>query len=180
MKKTLMIVLSLTLLIALTACGSNAGSAVKTGLGHHISVSAKAATADAEGQVQVNPVFVAASFDGDKVVSVQIDNGQTTVKFDATGAITTELSGAQPTKKDKGADYGMKKQSGIGREWDEQIVELEKWMVGKTVSEITGMATKARDESHPSVPDVADLSTKVTIDVGDYLAALQNAYDNAK
>lgn len=178
MKKTLLVLLSLTLIFGLAAC--SAGAKTTTGLGHIVTISATDATADEEGKSQVNAVFAAATFENDKVVAVQFDNAQVTVSFDANGAITSDISGFQPTKKDLGSNYGMRTQSGIGREWDEQISELEQWMVGKTVSEISGMPTKSRDESHPRVADVADLHTKVTIDVGDYLDALVNAYANAK
>ena len=53
-------------------------------------------------------------------------------------------------------------------------------MVGKTVAEITGMKVKERDESHPAVPDVPELTSSVTINVGDYLAFVVEALQKAK
>jgi len=53
-------------------------------------------------------------------------------------------------------------------------------MVGKTVNQVTGLKVKQRDESHPAVPDVPELTSSVTITVHEYLAAIKEAYENAK
>ena len=74
----------------------------------------------------------------------------------------------------------MIKQSGIGREWYEQIAELEKWMIGKTVEQVNSMKVVKKDDEHPAVPDEADLKSKVTISVQDYQAAVTEAFENAK
>ena len=42
------------------------------------------------------------------------------------------------------------------------------------------MKTKKVDDAHPSVPDVADLTSKVTVSVQDYMAAVEEACKNAK
>ena len=84
------------------------------------------------------------------------------------------------TKQEKGADYGLIKASAIGREWNQQIEALSAWMQGKTVEEIKNMKTKqGADEAHPAVPDEADLATSVSITVEDYIAVVEEAYQNA-
>ena len=101
--------------------------------------------------------------------------------FDATGALTGELTGEHPTKKELGDGYGMKAASSIGKEWFEQTEALEDWCVGKTVEEVVTMPTYDKgDGHHTQVPDDVDLKTGCTIDVGSFLNALQKAADNAK
>jgi len=53
-------------------------------------------------------------------------------------------------------------------------------MVGRTVNEIKAMKTVEKDASHPAVPDEAELTSLVTISVQDYIAAVAEAYANAK
>ena len=84
------------------------------------------------------------------------------------------------TKVELGDEYGMKGASQIGKEWFEQIAELEKWMIGKSIDEITSMKVVEKDASHPAVPDVAELTSTVTVSVEDYLAATLKAFENAK
>ena len=74
----------------------------------------------------------------------------------------------------------MIKASSIGKEWFEQIADLEKWMVGKTIDEIKAMKVKEVDDSHPNVPDEPDLVSKVTVSVEGYIAAVEEAVKNAK
>ncbi len=174
-------IIALTLVAVLLA-GCGAATSVKTGLGHNISIAkSKDATAEAEGAAQVDTVMAAVTFDkAGKILSVTIDNAQVKVNFDQNGKITSDLATEPETKVELGDKYGMKKQSGIGREWYEQIAELEKWMVGKTVDQVNAMKTVQKDESHPAVPDEADLKSKVTISVEAYQAAVAEALKNAK
>ena len=169
-------------LIAVLLAGCAAGGSVKTGLGHVISINkSKDATADAEGLAQVYTVMAAVTFDkAGKILGVKIDTAQVKVNFDQNGKITTDLNEEQETKVELGDRYGMKKNSGIGREWYEQIAELEKWMIGKTVDQVNSMKTVKKDDAHPAVPDEADLKSKVTITVNDYQAAVTEAFENAK
>ncbi len=160
--------------------------AAKLGLGHNVSIAKSKDFSNADGKevlpvAQVDTVMTATAFDQDgKVVGTLIDNAQTKVNFDAEGKVTSDKAAEIKTKKELGDDYGMRKASQIGKEWFEQATELEKWMVGKTVDEIKAMKVTARDESHPSVPDVPELTSLVTITVQDYIAAVDEAYTNAK
>ena len=83
-------------------------------------------------------------------------------------------------KKALGADYGMVKASPIGKEWFEQIAALEQWMIGKTLEEVLAMPVYAKDDSHPTCPDVEELKSSCTMNVGSYLEAVKGAAAAAK
>ncbi len=163
-------ILALTLVaILLAGCGA---ASVKTGLGHNISIEKSAdASAEAEGLAQVDTVMAAVTVDSaNKILGVVIDTAQTKVSFDTTGKITTDKTAEQKTKVELGFDYGMKK-AGSAREWFEQIAELEKWMVGKTVDKITAIKDASED---------ADLKSKVSVSISPYQAAVAEAVSKAK
>jgi predicted small secreted protein len=182
MKKLFLLVLCVTLTaFVLVGCGPTSGNTVKTGLGVVSSI-AKSTDAGAEdGLAEVDSMIAAVTVDKDgKIVKCDIDAAQTKINFSKAGKITTDLKTVYKTKQELGPEYGMGKVSKIGKEWNEQIAEFEKWMVGKTVDQIKAMKTKKVDDAHTNVPDVPDLQTKVTITVQDYIAAVEEAYKNAK
>ncbi len=157
-------------------------SAVLTGFGTDISIkSSKSVSADAQALAQADVIMAAVSVDtGGKILDVKFDTAQTRINFDDKGNLVTDTSAVQKTKKELGDQYGMKKASGIGKEWYEQIAALEQWMKGKTVDEVKAMKTVQKDANHPAVPDEADLTSSVTISVDGYLRALDKASKNAK
>lgn len=148
----------------------------KTGLGHTVSLAkSKSAAADAEGLAQTDDTFAAVTLDENgKIVNVVIDTAQVKINVDAQGAVTTDATAALKTKVELGDEYGMKKNSGIGKEWYEQIAELSKWMIGKTMEEVKGI--KVSDEGTTTE---ADLTSSVTIHVSDYITAVTKAIENA-
>lgn len=153
----------------------------KMGLGHITTI---AKSKDLDGDVlplgQVDTIIAAVAFDKDgKVVKVTIDNAQTKVNFDKDLQVTSDLAAEYKTKVELGSEYGMIKASKIQKEWFEQIAELEKWMIGKTVDEIKAMKVKKVDDAHPSVPDEAELTSLVTVSIEGYVAAVEEAYNNA-
>ena len=75
----------------------------------------------------------------------------------------------EASKKDLGDKYGMVAYGGAKAEWDEQIAHLERTLVGKKIDEVTGI-TK----------DDADVSAGCTVYVGNYVAAVAKAAENAK
>ncbi|TDT46057.1 hypothetical protein [Fonticella tunisiensis] len=161
--------------------------AEKIGLGHVISTAkSKSLGTDKDGKevlplAQVDTVMAVTAFDKDgKVVKAIIDNAQTKINFSKDGKVTTNKNDEFKTKVELKDAYGMKKASQIGKEWYEQAAALGKWMEGKTVDEIKAMKTFKRDDAHPAVPDVAELKSSVTISVQDYIAAVEEAYKNAK
>lgn len=158
------------------------GSGYTTGLGVETKIgSSKDATAEADGVGQVDSAIAAVTLDKNgKIVACIIDAAQTKVSFSAAGVVTADKGAAVKSKMELGADYGMAKASGIGKEWNEQIVAFAKWTIGKTPAEVSGLQVKQVDDNHPAVPDVADLTSTVTISVGDYMAAVAKAVANAK
>lgn len=152
------------------------------GLGLSVSIASSRDASDAStAQAQADATFAATAFDKDnKVLGTIIDTAQVRIAFDADGKVTSDKTANVKSKKELEFDYNMKDRSEIGKEWFEQIEALEEWMVGKTVSEITGLKVKERDASHTHVPDVPELTSSVTITVEGYLAAVQDSHSNKK
>lgn len=177
MKKLLSLVLVAVLLMSLSAVSF----AATYGLGVATSVSGKAATADKNGQTQVNSTIVAIVLDDEgKIVSAKIDVAQTKVEVNAKGEPVIDPAAVIKSKRELGDDYGMRKASKIEKgEWYEQAAAFEQFMIGKTVEEVLGIPTYKKDDHHTRVPEVEDLKTTVTIDVGAILDALQKAAQDA-
>ncbi len=156
----------------------------KTGLGTVISISKSKGVAatdgtsqEALGEADITMVAVTVDSAG-KIVGVYIDAAQQKVNFSAQGQLTTDVSAVQKTKVELGDNYGMKKASGIGKEWYEQAAALGSWMLGKTAQEVLSMKTKQGGD-HPGVPDEADLTSSVTISVTEIIAAFNKAVADA-
>lgn len=86
--------------------------------------------------------------------------------------IDTLQKDAEKTKKELGADYGMKVASSIGKEWNEQIESLEKYIVANGVD-----AIKIDEKGYPSEDDV---KAGCTMKVNGYIEAVNNAVKAAK
>lgn len=184
MKKLVSVTLTVSLMgLLLAGCGGGKPAeapVVKTGLGHSISIAKSTdATADKAGNAQADTVIAAVTIDGSgKILAVEIDTAQVKIPFDATGKVTADKSAALKTKVELGKDYGMAKVSSIGKEWSEQIDELEKWMVGKTIDQVK--AIKVVEKDGKKLLDEADLKTKVTVGIEDYIKVVEEAVKNAK
>ncbi len=158
--------------------------AATAGLGTEISL-ARSRGLDADNDImpmgQFDNTMAAVAFDSEGViVGAIIDNAQIRVNYDEEGQVTSDRTEAPKTKAQLGDDYGMRRVSEIEREWYEQIEDFSDWMVGKTVDEVLGLPVKVVDEAHQHVPDVPELTTSVTITVESYLAAVAEAYENAR
>ena len=203
MKKLLALILTGALTMgALSACGSTAvvavpppqesvpataaptpdqsrepsGEAVKTGLYLSASVSGSKSAADGEdglGQADIDLVAVTVTDEG-VIDSCVIDSIQSKVSFDAAGNVTADPTAPVPSKNELGSDYGMGKYSPIGKEWNQQAQALADYVEGKTVEELQGIAVT--EEGRPAD---ADLAASVTISIGGYLDAIQQAVANA-
>lgn len=94
-----------------------------------------------------------------------------TLTKDADGKLTgvniDEVTEDGESKKDKGDDYGMKKASGIGKEWYEQVEYLENYILENGVDAVT-----LNDEGYP---EDEDLKSGCTIN----LSAMMQAVDEA-
>lgn len=155
---------------------STATDALKTGLAVTLSLgSSKAATADADGLAQVDAFIVGVLVDGNgKIVDCKIDASQAKMSFSKEGKLTTDVSTVFKTKQELGADYGMKGQSNIGKEWNEQADFFANYVIGKTVDEVKGIAVS--DQGVASDPDVA---AGITVHIGDFIAGVEKAVANA-
>ena len=166
-------------LLVLAGCSSETYT---SGLGMVNSIgSSKSATEEAAGLAQADVTAASVMLDSKgTIVGISFDVVQTKVNFDATGTITTDLATEFKTKKELKEDYNMKPASPIGKEWYEQIDALEQYAMGKAASDFVTTPTKAKDEHHTAVPDVEDLASSCTMDIGDFLAAAEKAVANAK
>ena len=151
--------------------------AVKTGLyvGTTIADSTPA-DAENEGKAKFDITLVAVTVTDDGVIqSCVIDSVPATVKFDATGAITSDISAEVASKNELGENYGMKAYGGAQYEWNEQVAALANYAVGKTVEELKNGAI---DESGHAAD--ADLASTATIYLGGYVAGIEAAVNNAR
>lgn len=148
----------------------------KLGLGINTTIDkSKDAAADAEGQTQAYSIYTAATFDADgKITSNVIDASQATVKFDAAGKISTDLTAPVKTKVELGDEYGMRGASKIGKEWFEQAASFSEYVLGKTSEEVAAIAVdggKATD---------ADLVSSVTVGIDEFQLVIEKAAATAK
>lgn len=154
-----------------------AQGALKTGLYIGTSLAdSKSASAEAAGEVKYDVTVVAVAVDEAGVIqSCVIDSIPATVVFDATGAITSNISAAVQTKNEQGENYGMKAYGGAKYEWNEQVAALAEYAVGKTLDELKNGAV---NESGKAAD--ADLASTATIYLGGYVAGIEAAVNNAQ
>ncbi len=132
--------------------------------------------AEEDGVAQAYSNYAVVTFNADGVVtSCIIDASQTNINFSKEGKITSDLTAALKTKNELGADYGMAKASGIGKEWNEQAAAFAAYVIGKTVDEVQGIALT--DEG---VAADADLAASVTVHIGPFMSNVAKAYEFAK
>lgn len=127
------------------------------------------ATAEADGNAQLDVTITALTLAGDTITSCYIDGVQAKVAFDQTGAITSDLS-APLTKNQQGESYGMVAWGGAIAEWNQQAASFAAYVTGKTATEVAGISV---DES--THPVDADLATSVTIAIGDFQSLIEKA-----
>lgn len=161
----------------ITDTGAVTEGAQKTGLSVVTSVgSSKNASDDADGVAQTDVTLVAVTVDDAGIITdCVIDAVQAKMPFDATGAVTGDMTASVLSKNELGADYGMGGVSPIGKEWNEQAQALADYVVGKTADEVSGIAVN--EETRPTD---ADLSASVTISIGGLTAAIVDAVNNAQ
>ena len=179
MKKFILVLFALILLVS---CGTTTppetetaeSTKYKVGLASVTTATLTDASEDAAGSVQFNTTMAAVILDEEgKVVEVEIDTAQNRVSVTAEGAATAPED--TRSKDEKKEDYNMKGQSGIGKEWYEQIEALEAWMVGQTPEKILAVPTYEKDAGHLAVPSGDDLKGSVTITIDSYLEAFKRA-----
>ncbi|HEX2946586.1 MAG TPA: hypothetical protein VHT96_11600 [Clostridia bacterium] len=159
-----------------TAAAPASGDALKTGLGVVISLAKSADAGDKDGLAETDAMVAAVLVDGaGKIVNCRIDAAQTKINFSKEGKLTTAKDAAFKTKQELGTEYGMGKASKIGKEWNEQADAFATYVTGKTVDEVKGIAVSAE-----GVATAADLTSSVTVHIGDFIAAVEKAVNNAQ
>ena len=205
MKKTIALILTLTMLAALLAgctgttvvigeCTCPADShtaaptepakvetegALKTGLSVSVNIADSAsATAEAAGAAKYDVTVAAVTVDDNGVIrACAIDSIPATVNFDTTGAITTDLTAAVQTKNELGEAYGMVAYGGAIAEWDEQVAAVAAYAVGKSVEELKNGDI---DMTTGYAVDGSDLQSGATMNLFAYVYAIEAAVNNAQ
>lgn len=177
MKKVVTILLCLCMLFALTACGKTEAE-YKLGMGVAVSLEeSKTGTA----QVDATVATVVLDADG-KIVACRIDVAQNKMSV-ADGAV--DVDSTFKTKMEKGDEYGMAAAinygmdwngDGVVKEWYDQAKAFEAYVVGKTVSQVEAIETKAvADGAYIIAKDDALLSAGCTIQITDFINAVAKA-----
>ena len=163
--------------VATEAPAPAAEGALKTGLYISTGISdSKSATAEENGEGKYDVTMVAVLVDDNGVIrDCIIDGIAASVKFDAAGAITSDLTAVPQTKNELGENYGMVAWGGAIAEWDAQAAALASYAVGKTVDELKNGAI---DETGKA-PAGSDLATQATIYLGGYVSAIEMAVSRA-
>jgi hypothetical protein len=148
--------------------GAQAGDELKLAIVSSVDGS-KNADAENAGLSELYTTAVALTMRDGIITSAQIDAVQGKVNFDATGAITTDLTAPVQTKNQLGEAYGMKAYAGAAYEWNEQAAAFAAYATGKTAADIAGMAVSEGKTTE------ADLASTVTIAVGGFQALIAKA-----
>lgn len=147
----------------------------KLGLGVVTNIAKSKDAAEEDGLAQAYTYYTATTFTADGVISSSIiDASQTNINFTKEGKITSDINAAFQTKNELGDAYGMKKASAIGKEWNEQADAFAKYVAGKTMDDVKGIAVSE------GVPTGDDLKTSVTVHVTDFFTILEKAFNTAK
>ncbi len=143
-----------------------------TGLSITTSVANSAsATADADGKGDYDITMAAVLVDKDGVIrACKLDAISTTIAFNASGAITTDLSAAVSTKNELGDNYMMPSGS-----WKTQAEAIAAVAIGKTAAEFRTAAVNASGYA----PEDSDLASQATFYIGGCVSAIEKAVANA-
>lgn len=151
----------------------------KVGLGIQVSKNGKGDKENGFEATQ-NATFAVLTIDKEgKILEAKIDTAQSKFKFNKEGKFFEHPEEAAfKTKKELGDEYGMRKASGIGKEWNEQIEFIESNLVGKTLEDVKNIKLVEKDGK--KIFEDADLISGATLGVEDYMKAVVKAFENAK
>ena len=128
------------------------------------------ATADSSGIAQLDSDFAVVSRSGNTISSCYIDSLQAKAAFDAAGTITSDIAASIPTKNELGEAYGMKAFGGATCEWDQQAESFSRFVTGKTLAEVAGLATPDGYAAN------ADLAASVTVRITGFQALIAKVF----
>ncbi len=150
--------------------------ALKIGLAITTSISESKSAGEADGEGKYDVTMAAVLVDDAGVIhDCIIDGISASVKFDASGTILSDLTAAPQTKNELGEGYNMKTWGNAIAEWDEQAAAFASYVIGKTVEEVKGIAVDTQTK-----PTEADLASSVTIKIGGFVSAVEQAVANAQ
>ena len=153
-----------------------AEGALRTGLAIVTGLGTVDASAEEDGTADFDITLAAIVLDENNViVDCAIDSIGHKFTFDATGALTSDITADVLTKNELGDNYNMKTYGGAIAEWYEQVDAFEAYCIGKTIDEIqNGALTESGYAAD------ADLATSATINLFNYVGALVTAASNAQ
>ncbi len=167
------------------ACEDKFAVAFKAGEGFKLGVAAvsdasesTAATAEADASVKLYSEFGASVVSAEgKILAALNDATQPKIAVSTAGAITgADYKG---TKRELGADYGMVAYGAAIAEWDAQSAAFSKYCIGKTASEVRGIATKTNDHGY-AVPADETLFASCTMQITGMMEVIARAADYAR
>ncbi len=155
---------------------SGGEGALKTGLAIVTDISGSQDAGEKDGEAKYDVTMLAILMDDAGIIrACAIDGVSTSVKFNAAGTITTDLTKAPQTKNELGDAYNMVQYGGAKAEWYKQAEAFCHYVIGKTVEEVKGIAV-----TEGGKPADSDLSASVTIAIGGFQTLIENAAANAK
>ena len=149
--------------------GAQAGDELVLATMNKIS-SSTPATAEAEGNAQLDADIAVLTRKDGVITSCFIDAVQAKIAFDATGAITSDLTAPVQTKNELGENYGMVAWGGAIAEWDAQAAAFASYITGKTAADVAGIAVNEK-----TAPTDADLAASVTISIIGFMNLITKA-----
>ncbi len=123
-----------------------------------------------EGTTQLETTVTVLTMKDGVITSCVLDSVQAKVSFDVSGTVTSDTSAPAKTKNELGSDYGMVAWGGAIAEWNEQAASFADYVTGKTPAQVEGIAVNEQTK-----PTEADLSSSVTIAVGDFQELIRKA-----
>lgn len=154
--------------------GASAGDKLGLGIISKNGKSKNADDKDGVAQAYTHYGVVTLGADG-KITSSIIDASQANISFSKEGKITSDKAATYQTKNELGEGYNMRGASPIKKEWFEQSKAFADYIVGKTVGEVTGIALNEK-----GAPTSTDLTSSVTVSIGDFLTVIEKACTTAK
>lgn len=175
MKKLLSVVFVLSLILSMltfAGCGKKAEN-LKLGLGVHSYIE-EITNADGETNGKGNAVTTAAAVlidSNGRIVKCAIDTTDNEQAFTSKG--NAVAAGELLTKYEAGENYGMKKYGNAAKEWFEQVDSFISVVVGKNLPEIKAL----KNSDNKGNEEVTKAGC--TIDIADFVIALEKAVNNA-
>ncbi len=130
----------------------------------------KGASEDSAGNAQLDVTVTVLTMNDGVITSCAIDSVQAKVSFSEAGEITSDITAVPQTKNELGESYGMVAWGGAIAEWDKQAASFAAYVTDKTPDEVAGIAVNEK-----TAPADADLSSSVTIAIGDFQALIAKA-----